>query len=201
MKLVGSHVLPGVFLTIALGAGSGCAQTGSETAVASYQTRLIETATPEQVLDAAAPVLQREFGRVTVDRAKRTIVSAPAEYQGVSDSGTARDLLGAKSALRRVATFVVEPRGARSAARLRIDVQRQDTQPRTALEPGGNRLSDSAASAAFEREAATTREQNAAWTTIRRDRVLERALLDELADQFAPFEEPAAATQAAREND
>jgi hypothetical protein len=133
-------------------------------------------------------VLQREFGRLTVDRERRKIVSQPSEYSAVGESGTARDLVGARSRMRRTATFVAVPRGGGTAARLRVDVERQDTAHRASHPPDAYRLSDSPAYTPIERDAATTARQNTVWVKVRRDLRLERALLGELRERFASQE-------------
>ena len=171
-----------VFVLAALGL-TGCAR-GLE--APGYTTRLIDSADRDQVLQAAEVVLRREFGRLTVDREQRRIESDPVEYTSVRDSGTARDLVGARSRMRRIARFVAVRRGKGSLARLRIDLERQDTAQRAASPPDAYRLSDSPAYTPIERDAATTRRQNTVWTKVRRDQRLERALLDELRELFAP---------------
>jgi hypothetical protein len=178
-----------VFVLAAL-ALTGCAR-GLE--APGYTTRLIDSAEPDQVLQAAEVVLRREFGRLNVNREQRRIESDPIEYTGVRDSGTARDLVGARTRMRRIARFVTVWRGKGSLARLRIDLERQDTAQRAASPPDAYRLSDSPAYTPIERDAATTRRQNTVWTKVRRDERLERALLDELRELFAPgaSEQPA----------
>ena len=83
-------------------------------------------------------------------------------------------------------SFVVVPRGGSTTARLRIDLERQDTAQRAASPPDAYRLSDSPAYTPIERDAATTDQQNTVWTKVKRDRSLERALLEELCEQLAP---------------
>ena len=144
-----------VFVLAALGL-TGCAR-GLE--APGYTARLIDSADPDQVLQAAEIVLRREFGRLTVDREQRRIESDPVEYTSVRDSGTARDLVGARSRMRQIARFVAVRRGRGSLARLRIDLERQDTAQRAARPPDAYRLSDSPAYTPIERDAATTRRQ------------------------------------------
>lgn len=171
-----------VFVLAALGL-TGCAR-GLE--APAYATRLIDSPDPDRVLQAAEVVLRREFGRLTVNREQRVIESDPVEYTTARDSGTARDLVGARSRMRRVARFVAVRRGHNTHARLRIDLERQDTAQRAASPPDAYRLSDSPAYTPIERDAATTQRQNTVWTKVRRDQRLERALLDELRELFAP---------------
>ncbi len=183
------------FGSLALLAASGCTGPVEEMRATS---RVIENADVEEVFFAARAILEREFGRVQVDRAGGRIVSIPVEYMATRASGTARDLIRAPSTLRRVATFVMAPREGGVLARLRVDVERQDTAAREAVRMQEARLSDSPAYTPIERDAATTAGQNMVWTRLRRDTALERALLEELQERFAPPETAPAQTQVAR---
>ncbi|NLG44224.1 MAG: hypothetical protein GX547_13330 [Phycisphaerae bacterium] len=180
-------LLPGV---VAL---SGCA---SQMAVTNQQSRLIQECQPEQVMTVAARMLQREFGRVHVNCEALTIETEPAEFVTTSDSGTARDLYRGTSTMRRVAHFSLARSGSGTLARLRINVERRDTERvANALMPTQT-LGDlpTVSATPIQREAATTERQNTVWTFVRRDRQMERCLLDELASEFAPsaVEPPAA---------
>jgi hypothetical protein len=162
---------------------AGCALGGDSRGSAA---REFEAVTPDDVFAAAIPILRSEFRRLEIDHEARRIVSAPVEFRTAADTGTARDLIGAESEMRRVATFSVGRRGAGALARLRIDVERRDTAHRRVRQYHGSRLSDAPGQTAIERDAATTEAQNTVWTRVRRDRALERALLSELLERFAP---------------
>lgn len=150
------------------------------------QQRVIEGADPDQAMTEAIPILQREFGRLKVDQAARHIVTTPVEFTTDRESGTARDLYHGRSAMRRTATFDVGRRAGETVARLRIDVERRDTERRAVVQPPSHRLSDTPGQETpIDRDAATTREQNAVWTRVKRDRKLEVSLLEELRERFA----------------
>lgn len=175
---------------------AGCADSvGNVAARQPQQQRVIEGAAPDEVLAEGQAILQREFGRVSVDRAARRVVTAPVEYTTSRDSGTARDLVRGSSTMRRSATLDVGRRGDVTVVRLSVDVERQDTQRQTVMHPQGHRLSDTPGSETpTDRDAATTERQNTVWTRVRRDTGLERALLDELRERFARRAEEAAGT-------
>jgi hypothetical protein len=177
---------------------TGCTQ-GLE--ARTFQTRVIHAASADEVFRAAQVILRREFGRLQVDSEGRRIVAEPVEYRTSSESGTARDLYGGRSTMRRTADFVVTPRSDGAVARLRIGLERQDTARREVFRPEHGRFSDAPGQrTAIERDAATSTQQNTVWTFVKRDRRLERALLEELQEQFAPESEEIPATQPAPEH-
>ncbi len=172
---------------------TGCTGFGSQE---SWQQRVIEDTDPDQVLGAAAAILQREFGRVRVDYAARRIVTSPVEFTTRRESGTARDLYRGQSTMRRSAQFNVGRSGGQTVARIRIDVERRDTERQRVFQPRGYRLSDTPGQETpIETDAATTGEQNAVWTRVRSDRAMERAVLEELREQFARGPRPSAESQ------
>ncbi len=176
MRLIVLGVLVASFTQLA-----GCA---AEQDTRQFQARRID-ADADAVLAAAEVALRREFGPLSVDRGSRRIEIVPQEYTTARESGTSRDLVGVPSNLRRLAQCSVTPRGDRSILRLRIEVQRQDAAQREALRTDTARISDTPAYTPIDRDAAVTREQNAVWTFVRRDRALESALLAEVQDRFA----------------
>jgi hypothetical protein len=147
--------------------------------------RFIENVEPEEVLTEGATILRREFGRVEVDHAAAEIRTASFETETRSESGTLRDLVGVPSQVRRTATLMVSRRPNGTMARLRIDVDREDTRRREATPTEANRLSDAPGYSPIERDAATTSVQNTVWTRVGRSMSLERELLTELQERFA----------------
>lgn len=160
----------------------------SPTASLDMQQRVIANADPEVVLAAARVMLAREFGRVRVEPEARRIEAGPAEYSTHSDSGTARDLVGARSTMRRKASFSLgRAEKTQVVARLRVEIERKDTQRQAFMRPpGGERISDTPGQQTpIDADAATSYEQNTVWTRVRRDTRLEQALLEELRERFA----------------
>lgn len=177
MTRVTSMVLLPVLACVA-----GCADTGGMQA---QEQRVIQEADPDEVLMVAASILQREFGRVAVDRTARHITTTPVEFTTERESGTARDLYRGRSTMRRKAQMSVGRATGGAVARLQIDVERRDTARQTVTQPRGYRISDNpGAETPIDADAATTHEQSTVWTKVRRDRTLERALLDELREHF-----------------
>lgn len=178
MKFVGLAIfLPSMLIW------AGCAQ---DLESRRFQSNLIRGAEPSEVFDSAQVILRREFGPLVADRDAWRIATLPAEYQTSSDSGTARDLYRGRSTMRRTAHFSVNRHAEGAVVRLRIDIERQDTERREAFHPEAQRMSDAPSQTPIERDAATSAQQNAIWTFVRRDVRLERELLAELQERFAP---------------
>ncbi len=179
----------GVVLTLVVFLATGelllaCGGCAESAAVTAYQSRPLVGMAAEDAFNAALPLMRREFGRVSADRSTLTIVAAPQEYSAARDAGTARDLVGARTSLRRCATLRIRKQGEDVVAEVRVDVERKEP-ARRVLAPAGSRVSDLPAFTPIERDAATTEAQNSVWVRLRRDQGLERALLNELRDVAA----------------
>jgi hypothetical protein len=175
-----AHALAAVTVTVAL--LTGCVANDAR----SRLHQLVIDGEPDAVLAAGATILQREFGRVALDKDAHRITTAPFIYTTASRSGTASDLYGGRTTMRRTALFEVSRRNEQTLARIRIDVERQDTQRRRVVHPQGHRISDAPGhDTPITQDAATTEKQNTVWTEVRRDTRLERTLLRELQDLFA----------------
>ncbi len=158
-----------------------------------YQSRLIRDVSPQEVFQDAQEILRREFGPVRADPESLRIETRPVEFRTRTTSGTARDLYRAPSTMRRIARFVAAPAAGGAVARLRVEIERLDTERQDAFYPDrGRRLSDAPADTPIQRDAATTQRQNTVWTFVKRDYRLERAILAELLERFAPAPEPPA---------
>ena len=179
--------LPVVLTGVVLLAGCASGLEGSR-----YQSRVITGASPQDVFQAAEVLLRREFGRLArVDRETCRIETQPVEYRTRKESGTARDLYAGASTMRKTAYFVAAPHPKGAVARLRIEIERLDTERQEAFAPDRRRrLTDTPAETPIERDAATSERQNRVWTFVKRDYRLERALLAELMETFAPPPEP-----------
>ena len=178
---------------VCVAALAGCTQ---GTDAKAFHIRTIATSDGEDVFQAAQVVLRREFGPLEVDSQLHRLQSRPSEYRTTSTSGTARDLYRGESVMRRIAYLSVSPRHDETIVRIRIEIERQDTERREVFQPESSRLSDAPGRTPIERDAATTTAQNTVWTFVRRDYQLERALVSELQEQFAPpaVEPPSDAT-------
>jgi hypothetical protein len=178
----------------------------SNIAAGGLEQRALGNAAPDAVLIEAAAILKREFGRAKINPEMRSIETGYYEYSTSRESGTSRDLVGGRSQMRRKATFVVGSRGETTVARLRIDVERRDSEQQSVLQPRGARFGDSPGQeSAIDRDAATTTSQNVVWTPVRRDYQLEKQLLAELQEKFtrlaAEDEAPPASPEAPRSPD
>lgn len=154
---------------------AGCAES---TEVVTYESRTVVAIGPQEAFDGAVTIFRREFGRVAADPATLTIDVPPSEYVVTRDTGSARDLVGGPTTVRRSARLRIRPSGDGSIAELRVDLERRETT--TISSAGDSRLGDRPGYTPIERDAATTDRQNTVWTRVRRDRALERSLLNEL---------------------
>ena len=174
-----------VILAATLIASLTCGCQDPARSVSGLQERAITGGDTDAVLAEAAVVLRREFGRVRVNPSNHSIETAYVEFSAAHDTGAARELVGAKSLMRRRAFFMLGQRGETIVARLRVEVERRDSEQQSITHPRGARLSDSPGQeSAIDRDAATTTEQNSVWTLVRRDTPLERQLLQELQEKF-----------------
>lgn len=180
-----SKALLGAVLILVTGAAMGCEGPAPRER---FTSRTLDTADQPEVLQAAEAIFTREFGRVRVDRARGRIESEPLEYQAQRDTGAMRELVGGESTLRRIGTCVVQREGDAVIARVRVDVQRRDTERRevqtSVMAMQGDRLTDRPQDVERGREVSTGQQE--VWTPVRRDDALERAILEELRNQFAP---------------
>lgn len=173
----------GLLLLVAVCGVGGCANTAE---TRRFKTRVIRDADPDAVFAAVQTVMRREFGRIRLESRSRSFTTDPVAYQTTSESGTARDLYGAASTMRQIARCSVGKRRDGAIVRLRVDIQRQDTRSSESLRQDQYRLSDAPAYTPIERDAATSEEQNTVWTFVRRNARLERELLAEIENLFAP---------------
>lgn len=164
----------------------GCAARNAESR--RFLSREISNASPEEVFRVSRDALEREFGGVRADVYSRTLETDPIPYDGDGGSGDLRSLYGGAATMRQSAELLVAERGAGAVARIMVSVEREDTRYQ-----GYRPVSETAQPAgtpspsAIERDdAATLPEQNQVWTFVRRNRALERALLAEIQDAFAP---------------
>ncbi len=152
-------------------------------------------AAPAQVLSVATLVLRTEFPELRIDSDERSIESNPVQYTTTRDSGTTRDIVGGETRMRRRAAFVVDPVGGGSVARLRVAVERKDTERRTIASQPRAGFGHPEGASAIENDTELTADQREVWTSVGRDSALERALLDEISAPFEPADalEPASA--------
>ncbi len=179
-----------VVLMMLLFVEAGCTQ---GLAARPFQSRMIPSVEPAELFEQGAVVMRREFGRVTLDRERLAIIAEPRRYADARDSGTASGLIGVPSTMRRSATMHIRKRGATIVAELRIDIEREDTRRRIGYQQE-SRLTDAPSHTPIQRDAATTERQNTVWTLVRRDRKLERDLLNELRDWATSLAENAEPT-------
>lgn len=151
-----------------------------------FSSRAIPATSPDAIYTAGRAVLADEFDRIaSADPVARRVETSPEEFTTRRDSGTARDLYRNPTRMRRYATLLVDQRGDEALARVRVDIERQDTDRAGQLERPYQQYSDYPhEQTPGQRDAATSIRQNVLWTKVRRDRELETQLLSQLARQL-----------------
>lgn len=189
------RVEPGIFaifLLYPLILLAGCASTDSRPVAprpGESLARSIDSPDVNAVLLEAYEILRRDFDGARIDRDRRIVISDSVEYSATRDTGTPSDLVGVPNTLRRTAIVTCEPLEHATLVRVRVDIERRDTQRRQAMLREETQFGDSPRQTAIERDAATTPRQNDVWTRIRRDRAVEQQILADIANRFAPVEE------------
>lgn len=170
---------------------TGCATTDSRPAAprpGESLARSVDSPDTDAVLLEAYEVLKREFAGATLDRERRMVVSDAVEFTSTRETGTASDFVGVPNTLRRIAIVTCEGSGHTTMTRVRVDVERRDTQRRQVMQREETQFGDTPRQTAIERDAATTPRQNDVWTRVRRDRTLEQQILADIENRFAPAE-------------
>ncbi|MBL8878524.1 MAG: hypothetical protein JNG88_05330 [Phycisphaerales bacterium] len=172
---------------------AGCASTENRAASprpGDSLSRTIDSPDVNAVLSEAYDILKRDFAGATIDRDQRVVTSDAVEFSSTRDTGTPSDFVGVPNTLRRIALVSCEPAGSGVMTRVRVDVERRDTQRRQIMQRSETQFGDTPRQTAIERDAATSSRQNDVWTRIRRDRALEQQILTDIQNRFAP-DEPA----------
>lgn len=167
----------------------GCASTDDRTASprpGESLSRNVDSTDVNAVLSEAYDILKRDFAGATIDRERRVVVSDAVEYASTRDTGTPSDFVGVPNTLRRIAIVSCESSGDGVMTRVRVDIERRDTQRRQAMQRSETQFGDTPRQTAIERDAATTPRQNDVWTRIRRDRAFEQQILADIQNRFAP---------------
>ncbi|MBK8915782.1 MAG: hypothetical protein IPM64_14510 [Phycisphaerales bacterium] len=171
--------LSAVGLLLAAGCAGGPASGG-------YLSRTIDADDEAVVLASASRIVARELGSAAVDRARGEVRSSPAEVTARRETGAPRELVGGASTLRRTCSLLVGRSGGSVVARVRVDVERRDTQrgqvQSSVMGMNEGRLGDTPSTeASWESDP-----RGEIWTRVGRDSSLERAILEELRNEFAP---------------
>jgi len=128
----------------------------------------------DQAFQAGRETLAQHFPAVQVDRRLGVITTSPIPL----DELQARLLTPA--ATRKVATFRLKRERSEIIANLEVALQRQDSSAASHLARMTMRYDPCPTQTPAELEAASTAEQVETWTTFRRDRQLEHAILQQL---------------------
>lgn len=182
----------GILFLLAIVAVHGCAS--PRPTAANYSVRRIEQRDRVEVLEAVVAALASLGYQIDrVDHAEGLVTTLPTTVR--PDDRAARSHRGMSAArdLRRIAQVRVEQTDQTSSVYCRVVVQHSTTEVHRMFGQD-QRGRDVPNDTAIDRDAATTREQNTVWESIRRDRVAERQL-------HAATLERLMATDSQRDND
>lgn len=147
------------------------------TGMSGYNVRRLADTETTHVFNAARQTLEGygfSIRRADIDRG--WLVTHPARPHDLETAAT-RDVFGREADERRVATIRILPDPAGSVVYCKVEIQ-QPYRDEFRLYADAHRASDTLSDTPIDRDAATTDEQNTVWRTLRRDRDLERSLLD-----------------------
>jgi hypothetical protein len=133
----------------------------------------------DQAFSLSRTVLSQYFSIASADADKGRIVSRPKMVASSPDR-----LLGTTPA-RQVAVMQIRRKNGEVFADLRVDVQRQDVEASSRMQPltAGTELPSRTPA---QESGPLTAEQNQAWRTTGRDEDLERTILADLVDRISP---------------
>ncbi len=113
------------------------------------------------------------------------IQGLPEEYEQRGGTGRIRDeAVGYRNRLRRTATLVIQETPTGCVAKCRVQVERLDTADHRVFS-SNEQFGDVPNETPIDREAGVTPRQQQVWTTLPRDRDLERRILNVLRDELA----------------
>ncbi len=136
------------------------------------------------VFAAAEEAVAEHFRIERSDPAAGIIVAEPKEGPDAEAGATLRKVRGAEERVRRAAEVRVENAGSSAVVYCRVAVQRLETSQRQTF-ARDYAARDIPNETPVDREGATTPEQNAVWSTTRRDRALESAILRAIDEKLA----------------
>lgn len=148
-----------------------------DAAMSGYNARHLASVETAQVFTVTRHVLEGygfAIRRADIDRG--WMVTQPARAHEL-EAAAIRDILGREADERRVVTMRVLPESAGATVYCKVEVQ-QPYSDEFSLYSDAHKPSDTLSDTPIDRDAATTDEQNTVWRTRRRDRDLERSLLD-----------------------
>jgi hypothetical protein len=126
--------------------------------------------------------MRQYFNHVQDLRLEGRLVSGWAEYDQKGGTGRLRDAtLNYRNRLRRRATLWISAAEPGAVAKCQVRTQRLDTADHRVFEQQ-QQFNDLPNSTPIDREAATTTDQNQAWSEMQRDRQMERELLQVLSN-------------------
>lgn len=160
---------------------SGCSEPAATSL--NFAVREVPRASSGAVWSAAVDAVREHFRIARMDRSAGRIETAPIETQEPGQSSRAGDMLGAERRVRRLADVRVQEADGGVQVYCKVLVQQYESDERR-LFARDKCATDIPSETPADQEGATTAEQNAAWRTRGRDKVLERQILDSILERI-----------------
>jgi len=185
---LGSAALRAILVVsaVALAGAQGCSElsttSGTDGAGGGATPLKMPNTTTDAAFDAGLDAMRQYFNHVQDLRLEGRLVSGWAEYDQKGGTGRLRDAtLNYRNRLRRRATLWISAAEPGAVAKCQVRTQRLDTADHRVFEQQ-QQFNDLPNSTPIDREAATTTDQNQAWSEMQRDRQMERELLQVLSN-------------------
>lgn len=151
---------------------------------AGAMSRYLPDVPVDRAFDAGVYAMRQWFHRVDRRPVEGLVRGLTTEYTQAGGTERIRDAIGFRNRMRRTGTLTVRPRGGGCVLTCRIDRQRLDTADHRVFRQN-EELNDLPNRTPLERDAGLSADQEQVWTSMPRDRALERQTLDLAATRAA----------------
>ena len=161
---------------------SGCSE--QKPNVHNFAHLRLQAVSTGQAFEAATIALRERFQIDNSDPESLTITTVPQETTEVLARGRVGDLVGVPRRVRKLAYVHVTGSNSETSIWCKVAIQQDETGDRS-IHQSDRSLDDIPRSTPADGSGATTQEQNELWTTTRRDKRAERAILQSINEILA----------------
>ncbi len=168
------------FVIMLLGATlAGCTSSGPN--ARTFAHLRLQNVSQEEAFDATARAIGERFQLDRLDRDEGSISTIPVTGTEVGNRNQVGDLIGIPRRVRTLATAVINTSQGTTNIWCKVLVQRNETHEQM-IYSDDCAIDDVPRATAADRGGASTPEQNEVWRTIRRDKRIERAILQSVSE-------------------